>query len=99
MRRLGTLSALLAVVAVSSGCVTYDRAFFAMVSTEPVLAATTVVAEDVEGRVCNRPFDVPLERAIDAALQNVDGANALVDVQYRFQDLCLVVNATAVRLE
>jgi hypothetical protein len=90
---------LLAIAAVSgTGCVTYDRGTLAAVSTTTVPIEMTVVAESVEGRACGDMFRDPFKRAIDDAVQNSPGANALVDVTYHFEKLCMIVRGTAIRL-
>ena len=91
---------LLVVAAVSStGCITYDRGTLAAVSTTIVPIEMTVVAENVEGKACRDVFEDPFKQAIDDAVQNSPGANALVDVTYHFERLCMIVRGTAVRLQ
>ena len=96
MRMLRLLLAISA--AWSAGCVTYDRGDFAAISTAIVPIEMTIVEEEVEGRACGVVFQDPLKRAIDDAVQKTPGANALVDVSYHFEQLCVVVRATAVRV-
>jgi hypothetical protein len=86
-------------VASSAGCVTYDRGTLAAVSTTIVPIEMAVVAENVEGKACGDVFEDPFERAIDDAVQSSPGANALVDVTYHFERLCMIVRGTAVRLQ
>ena len=89
---------LLAIAAVSStGCVTYDRGTLAAVSTTIVPIEMTVVAENVEGKACDDMFTDPFKRAIDDAVQKSPGSNALVDVTYHFEKLCMIVRGTAIR--
>jgi hypothetical protein len=89
---------LLALATVSStGCVTYDRGTLAAVSTTIVPIEMTVVAENVEGKACSDLFRDPFKRAIDDAVQKSPGANALVDVTYYFDQLCMIVRGTAIR--
>jgi hypothetical protein len=80
------------------GCVTYDRGSFAAVSTAIVPIEMTAVEEEVEGRACGAVFQDPLKRAIDDAVQKIPGANALIDLSYHFEQLCIVVRATPVRV-
>jgi hypothetical protein len=82
----------------TTGCVTYERGTFAAVSTATVPMEMTVVSENVEGRACSDLLKQPVSRAIDDALFRSPGANALVDVTYRFEKLCMVVRGTAIRL-
>ena len=82
----------------SAGCVTYDRGDLAAVSTAIVPIEMTILEKEVEGRACGVVFQDPLKRAIDDAVQKTPGANALVDVSYHFEQLCVVVRATAVRV-
>jgi hypothetical protein len=90
---------LLAIAAVSStGCVTYDRGTLAAVSTTLVPVEVEVVAENVEGKVCSNMFMSPFKRAVDDAFLNSPGANALIDVTYHLEKLCMVVRGTAIRL-
>ena len=90
---------LLVITAVSStGCVTYDRGTLAAVSTTAVPIEMTVVSENVEGTACGDMLNDPFKRAIDDAVQNSPGANALVDVTYHFEQLCMIVRGTAIRL-
>ena len=90
---------LLAIAAVSStGCVTYDRGTLAAVSTTLVPMEMEVVAENVEGKACGDLFTSPFKRAVDDAFLNSPEANALVDVTYHFERLCMVVRGTAIRL-
>ena len=92
------LPLLLTITAVSNtACITYDRATLAAVSTAMVPIGMTVVAEDVEGKVCSDMFMHPLERAIDDAMRRAPGANALVDASIHFERLCVIVRGTAIR--
>lgn len=95
MRALGLLLAI-AVVS-STACVTYDRGTLAAVSTTIVPIEMTVVAENVEGRACGDMFTNPFARAVDDAVRKSPGANALVDVTYHFEKLCMIVRGTAIR--
>ena len=94
------LRVLMAVAAVAStGCITYDRGWFAAVSMTAPPIAMTVVAENAEGRVCRDVFREPVRVAIDEALRSAPGANALMDVRYGFEQLCMVVRGKAVRID
>ena len=89
---------LLAIAAVSNaGCVTYDRGTLAAVSTTMIPIEMTVVAENVEGQACGDMFTDPFKRAIDDAVQKSPGSNALVDVTYHFERLCMIVRGKAIR--
>ena len=80
------------------GCVTYDRGSLAAVSTVKLPVEMHEVAESVEGRACGELFREPVRTAIDDALRSVPEANALVDVSYRMEQLCMVVRGRAVRV-
>ena len=86
-----------------SGCVTYPRGNMAAVSTELLPIGLRVVTPEVEGRSCGAArFDFlrdAFAEALDAALDSAPGANGLLDVSYRVENLCLVVRGTAVRVE
>lgn len=82
--------------AISTGCVTYERGGFAALSTTTPPLEMTVVAEEVEGRACGSLFEAPLRRAISDALVSANGANALTDVTYRVEKLCMIVRGRAV---
>ena len=87
------------VAALCAGCVTFDRGWLAAASTTLVPIPMTVLEEKVEGRSCGEPFAPErFKLAIDAALAQVTGANALVDVRYGFEGLCMTVSGTAVRI-
>lgn len=94
-RILGSLAVL---ALLSSGCVTYERGVFAALSTTMPPVPMTVVAEEVEGRACGSLFDAPLRRAISDALVSTNGANALTNVSYRVENLCMVVRGRAVHI-
>jgi hypothetical protein len=95
MRRLSASLALLGIT--TTGCVTVERGHFEALSTAPIPGTPTVVSANAEGRACGSIFQDPLRRAIDDALKSSPGANALMDVRYRFEDLCVVVNGRAVK--
>ena len=95
MRGLCASLALLGIAV--AGCATVDRGHFEALSTVPIPGTPTVVAASAEGRACGSIFQDPLRRAIDDALKSSPGANALMDVRYRFEDLCVVVNGRAVK--
>ena len=87
------------VAAFCAGCVTVDRGWLAAASTTIVPIAMTVLEEQVEGRSCGEPFAAErFKLAIEDALAKAPGANALVDVSYGFERLCMTVRATAVRI-
>jgi len=89
---------LLILALAGTACVTYDRGTLAAVSTASLSMETTVVAENVVGKSCREVFDAPIASAIEDALRNAPGANALVDVSYRYERFCMVVRGTAVRV-
>jgi hypothetical protein len=92
------LPLLLAIAVVSTaGCVTYDRGRLAAVSTTMVPIEMTVIAENVEGRACGDMLTDPFKRAIDDAVLKSPGSNALIDVTYHFERLCMIVRGTAIR--
>jgi len=93
-----TVCSLALLVSISSGCVTYERGNFAALSTTVPPVSMTVVEEEVEGRACGSLFDAPLRRAVSDALVGANGANALIDVTYRVEKLCMVVRGRAVRI-
>jgi hypothetical protein len=82
----------------ATGCVTYERGTIAVAAATVPPLETTVVAEAVEGRACGDFFAARYELAVEDALERAEGANALANVTYRFEQLCIVVRGTAVRL-
>ncbi len=87
------------VAAICAGCATVDRGWLAAASTTIVPIQMTVLEERVEGRSCGEPFAAErFKLAIDDALAKAPGANALVDVSYGFERLCMTVRGTAVRI-
>jgi hypothetical protein len=97
--RMKAIGLLLFLAAASSmGCVTYERGTFAAASATIVPIEMTTVAENVEGKACGDLFQAPVARAIDAALRSPPGANALVGVTIGFEQLCVIVRGTAVRV-
>ena len=93
------LPPLVLVAALCAGCVTVDRGWLAAASTTIVPIPMTVLEEQVEGRSCGEPFAPErFKLAIDDALAQAPGANALVDVSYGFERLCMTVRGTAVHI-
>ncbi len=93
------LPALVLVALLCAGCVTVDRGWLAAASTTIVPIPMTVLEEQVEGRSCGEPFAPErFKLAIDDALAKAPGANALVDVRYGFERLCMTVHGTAVHI-
>jgi hypothetical protein len=90
---------LLALLGSSTACVTYERGRLEAASTRELPLALTVVQETAQGRSCGDWFKHRFKLAIDAALQAAPGANALADVSYHFEGLCVVVRGRAVRVE
>jgi len=94
-----TARLLVAVLAAAcSACVTYERGSLAAVSTVSLPVEMEIVAQSVEGRSCGDLFREPVKLAIDDALRAAPGANALIDVTYELERLCMVVRGTAVRV-
>jgi hypothetical protein len=91
--------ALAAACLLGTGCVSYDSGLLAAASVETLPLATTVLAERVEGRSCVELGKERLGRAVDDAIRQAPGANALVDAALTFERLCLVVRGKAVRVE
>ena len=58
----------------------------------------TTVREDAKGTACGDFLVQRLEGAVEDALRNAPGANALVDASFHFERLCLVVRGKAVRV-
>jgi len=83
----------------AAGCVSYDSGLLAAASVETLPLPMTFVAERVEGRSCAPLGEERLGRAIDDAVRKAPGANALVEVAFTFERLCLVVRGKAVRVE
>jgi hypothetical protein len=98
MKGLRALLVLVLVGAAGAGCITIERGHFEALSTAPLPGTPRIVAEEVEGRACGSVFQDPLRRAIEDALRNAPGANALMDVRHRFRDLCVVVSGRAVAI-
>jgi hypothetical protein len=86
-----TLCLAAASAALASACVTHERGMLAAVSTEALPHRYEVV------RNCRAP-ERGFRVALDAAVAQAAGANALVDASYHFEKLCLVVRGTAVRV-
>ena len=95
MRRAWIVALLLGPLA---GCVTYQRGVIDVAAPEPPAIAMTTVAEAVTGRSCGVWVERQYEIAADAALAQAPGANALVDVVYRFENLCIVLHGRAVKV-
>lgn len=82
-----------------SGCVTYSRGTIDAASSEPLPLELVTVAEQVEGRSCGKWQERQYELAVDDALAKAPGAEAMADVRYRFENLCIVVQGRAVRID
>ncbi len=67
------------------------------ISTRALPPKMEVVERDVKGKSC-RGWKPGFQLAVDDALASVPEANALVNAEYRFEGLCLVVLGTAVRV-
>jgi hypothetical protein len=81
-----------------SGCVTYDRGTLAAASTTTLSIPMTVVEEAVRGKACRDLWQNGFQLAVDDALKQAPGANALTHVTYSFERFCIVVQGTAVRI-
>jgi hypothetical protein len=89
----------LALAALGSGCVTYERGVLAAASTRALDIPMTIVKKDAQGRSCRTVADPRYALAVEDALKGAPGANALVNATYRMeQALCIVVEGTAVRV-
>ncbi len=90
--------ALAGICLLAAGCVTYESGLLAAASVENLALPMTAVADRLEGRSCVALGEKRLGRALDDAIANAPGANALVDVTLSFERLCLVVRGRAVRV-
>jgi len=89
----------LALTALCAGCVTYERGVIDAVAPHPPPLDWIIVAERVEGRSCGKWLERQYEIAVDDALAKAPGAEALTEVRYRFDNLCIVVHGRAVRID
>jgi len=89
--------ALLAAIALC-GCITRHRGDFAAISTRAIPAKMEIVEPRVEGKSCKPGWAPRFQLAVEDALGKTPEANALVNVTYRFERLCIVVSAMAVRI-
>ena len=96
MRRWARVVALLALPL--AGCVTYERGTLALAAPQSPPLPLENVADHVEGRSCGPWVERQYEAAVDDALAKAPGADALMDVRYRFDNLCIVVYGRAVRV-
>jgi len=83
----------------TAGCVSYESGSLAAVSAVTLPLPMSFLAERVEGRSCVGEAESGFRLAIDDAVRQAPGANALVDASIYFERLCLVVRAKAVRVE
>jgi len=81
----------------SCGC-TYHRGDFSAISTRAIAAKMEVIEPHVEGRSCKTNWEPRFQLSVDDALKKAPEANALVNVAYRFENLCIVVSGMAVRI-
>jgi hypothetical protein len=91
--RLAALGALAALA--GAGCAPSMHGQLALASTRALAVPMEIVARDVEGEVCGAK--ARLEGAVDAALANAPGANALVNAELRVGLRCITARGTAVR--
>jgi hypothetical protein len=89
----------LALAALCAGCVTYQRGTIDAAAPQPPPLDMVTVAEQVEGRSCGKWQERQYELAVDDALAKAPGAEAMTDVRYRFDNLCIVVDGRAVRID
>lgn len=91
--------ALLAALSLSLGaCVTYPRGTLAVASHVMPALESELLAEGVEGRDCDEWLDRRQSEAVEEAIAQAPGANALVNATFTFQNFCLVVRGDAVRI-
>jgi len=90
--------ALSGAIALAAGCATYTRGHLAAAASGVPPLHVETVAEDVTGRSCGQLMDVRFERAVEDALRQAPGANALMDVVSTWESFCVVVRGDAVRL-
>jgi hypothetical protein len=98
-RSLALAGALAALALAASGCVTYRAGVLAAAANGPLPIPMTTVAAQVEGRSCIDETETGFRLAIDDAIRQAPGANALVEATLTFERLCLVVRGRAVRVE
>ena len=82
-----------------SGCVTYQRGVIDAAAPGPLPLDLVSVAEHVEGRSCGKWQERQYELAVEDALAKAPGAEAMTEVRYRFDNLCIVVHGHAVRID
>jgi hypothetical protein len=80
------------------GCLTYPRGDFTAISTQAIPSKMEIIKSQVEGKSCRTNWEPRFQLAVDDALEEVPQANALVSVTYRFENFCIVVSGTAVRI-
>jgi hypothetical protein len=97
MRRTLTrpILCLLALTAVDCTSV-QPRGRFTAITTRAKALPMTIVQEGATGKTCTPPHQ--LDAAVNAALANAPGANALVNVDFRVKGACLEARGTAVRV-
>jgi hypothetical protein len=93
MSRLITL-----LLACALACATYNKGTLPAASTKDLSVPMTTVREDAKGTACGEFLVQRLEGAVEDALRKAPGANALVDVSFHFERLCLVVRGKAVHV-
>lgn len=82
----------------AAGCITYERGQIDVAAPYPPPIPMQNLADHVEGRSCGPWVERQYEAAVDDALAKAPGANALIDVRYRFENLCIVASGRAVRV-
>ncbi len=95
MRRLAGLALLLLL---ATGCATYHRGRLAAASSVALPVAMRALGPSVRGVSCGQWSGRRLQAAVEDALRQASGADALVDVSFHFERLCLVVRGTPVQL-
>ena len=87
------------VAALLSGCVTYERGSLAAVSVRPLYVPLKVIEQRAEGRSCEAMNTPRYVWALEKALKSAPGANAILNVSFETERLCIVVRGTAVEMK
>ncbi len=97
--RRAALAAALSLVLFALGCATYDRGTLSVATTAVLQMPDLVVMGDaVEGRSCTRALENRMRLAIEDALADAPGANALANASTTFERLCMVIRGTPVQI-
>jgi hypothetical protein len=95
---MSRLVALLLVSALGAACAHYNMGELSAASSETVPVPMITIREEAKGSACGDLLAQRLETAVEDALRNSPGANALVDASFHFERLCLVVRGRAVQI-